>query len=422
MWPAAVSAPRLLLFALALAVPQPAHAHGGGPETRAIAVRPGHGQDLFVSATFGMLVSRDAGASWGWVCQQALGSGGFVPRSALWTAGGRLLAVTGPSLLVSADAGCSWERHPALEGPERGALDAVVPQAEPGTVYVLSADGVRRSADEARTFPRHAPAPEGLALGSLAVAPGAPERLYAAGVRGGAPALWRSRDGAQSGEVLAPAFLSAAGAALEGVGDLRLLAVSPADPEQVYARGVRGPEELLLRSTDGGASFRVQLTLGEPIEGLELSPDGRTVWLGSYSFLYRSRDGGLSFAQLQEPIVNACARLAGGGLLLGCGSEPDHGWSLGTSTDGGDSWRPLFRLAQLQQVAQCPASSPTAQQCTPLLPGLLNALRPVDGVPAAPPPAARGSGEGCASGGPAPALLPLLALAGLRARRRRGAH
>ena len=145
---AAVRAPARFVLLLALAAgasPGGARAHGSGPEVRSIAVRPGAAQDLFASGTFGMMVSRDAGASWGWVCQQALGSGGFVPRGVLWTGSGRLLAVTGPSLLVSPDAGCSWQRHAELEQPGRGALDVALAPSSPETVYVLSADGVRRS-------------------------------------------------------------------------------------------------------------------------------------------------------------------------------------------------------------------------------------------------------------------------------------
>jgi hypothetical protein len=202
------------------------------------------------------------------------------------------------------------------------------------------------------------------------------------------------------------------------VSGLQLLAVSPADPLLLYARAVRGPEELLLRSTDGGQSFGVQLALGEIIEGLELSPDGRTVWLGSYSLLHRSTDGGLTFAQLPEPIVNACARYDGR-RLLACGSEPDHGWSMGASTDGGERWTPLFTLGQLQQVApHCPASSATAQVCSPLLPGLLNALQP-GSSPAPPPAVPTPAGEGgCTSGAGEVGGLAGLALLGVLGRRK----
>jgi len=422
MPPASVSTPLRFVLLLALAAAAPALAHGTGPEVRSIAVRPGAAQDLFVNGTFGMMVSRDGGASWGWVCQQALGTGGFVPRGALWTGSGRLLAVTGPSLLVSPDGGCSWERHAELEQPERGALDVALSAAEPETVYVLSADGVRRSTDGARAFSRFLGVAPGLSLTSLEVAPAAPAHVYAAGLAEGAPALWRSRDGAQSGELLKPTF-----GALEGVSDLQLLAVSPADPLLLYARASRGPEELLLRSTDGGQSFRVALSPGELIEGLELSRDGGTLWLGSYAHLYRSTDAGLTFELLREPTVNACAR-HDGSRLLACGSEPDHGWSLGVSTDAGERWTPLFTLAQLQEVASCPASSPTAQVCGPLLPGLVNALGPPGSAPPLPAAPEEGEEGGCAAGGGS--ALPGLALAllvlgtarrrGVRARRRAG--
>ena len=410
----------LCTLALLLAgAPQHALAHGGGPETRSIAVRPGQPADLLVNSTFGLMVSHDAGASWGWVCQQALGTGGFVPRGVQWTGSGRLLAITGPSLVVSPDGGCSWSRHPELESAAQGALDLAVAPRAPETVYVLSADGVRRSTDGAQTFERFAPLPPGLTLSSLELAPSDAARVYAAGLQvetgtgRSVPALWRSQDGGGSWDVVLPDFGS-----LGEVSDLSLLGVSPADPALLYARAVRGPDELLLRSADGGRSFQRPLTLSEAIEGIEISPDGRTVWLGSFSYLYRSTDGGLTFTQLVEPTVNACARLDGS-RLLACGSEPTHGWSLGFSTDAGQSWTALFRLAQLQQVAQCPASSPTAQVCGPLMAGLRNALSPPgsDNAPPTPPPAPK---DGCAAGGGAlaPGLGLLLCAALRRARNR----
>ncbi|HET9450357.1 MAG TPA: MYXO-CTERM sorting domain-containing protein, partial [Aggregicoccus sp.] len=127
------------------------------------------------------------------------------------------------------------------------------------------------------------------------------------------------------------------------------------------------------------------------------------------------------FTLMREPTVNACAR-HDGSRLLACGSEPDHGWSLGFSTDAGEHWTPLFTLSQLRQVASCPASSPTAQVCTPLLPGLINALSPPGSTP--PPPASPAAREGgCAAvagGGALPVLGALLALALLRRRRKVG--
>src|SRR5689334_16048118 len=86
----------------------PASASGRPPVTSGIFFRPGDARSIFVRSTFGLLVSRDDGCSFRWVCEQAIGYGGqFDPKYAA-TADGTIFATTFTGLRVSRDGGCTW--------------------------------------------------------------------------------------------------------------------------------------------------------------------------------------------------------------------------------------------------------------------------------------------------------------------------
>ena len=66
-------------------------------------------RSLFVPVTFGLLISRDDGASWRWTCEDNIGySGTFDPTYAIED-DGTIWASTTHGLRVSRDGGCSFE-------------------------------------------------------------------------------------------------------------------------------------------------------------------------------------------------------------------------------------------------------------------------------------------------------------------------
>ncbi|MCI0670002.1 MAG: hypothetical protein L0Y64_06040, partial [Myxococcaceae bacterium] len=371
----------LLLCLVTLALPTTSRAHAGLPETTAVTVREGHPDDLLVRASFGALLSHDGGRTWGWVCPEVMGAAGAVPEHFLWHADGELLAAGGRVLIRSRDGGCSWEASPVFEDtwvrtlathpslPER-LFAATEEQGEPNEV--------RRSNDGGRTFPSVVLRREDAAFTSVLVAPGAPQRVYAAAQEetpGGGALVFRSNDGGETWSEHAHAAEALGGRALT------LLAVSPANADVLLARVRSEGPTRVVRSDDGGQSFTEVLALGnavldtqgtlgpDEVVGADLSANGQTAWVATWTGIYRSTDGGLTFARLGLPNGNGCARDVGG-RLYGCGSPWVHGWALATSTDSGDSWQPLLTFQDIQGVAACPADSPARRVCEPYYPNL----------------------------------------------------
>src|SRR4051812_34108880 len=96
------------LAAVMVLVPVVALANGRAPLTNGVHFQPGDNHTLYVATTFGLLISRDDGCSFRWVCEQNLGYGGtFDPKYRI-ARDGTIFATTYTGLRVSRDGGCSF--------------------------------------------------------------------------------------------------------------------------------------------------------------------------------------------------------------------------------------------------------------------------------------------------------------------------
>src|SRR5512135_3030485 len=83
-----------------------AHANGRPPAAIALHFSPSSDQELCLQVTFGMLESHDAGATWHWTCEDAIGYNGVYDPDYVISSSGALFA-TASGLQVRRDA-CSF--------------------------------------------------------------------------------------------------------------------------------------------------------------------------------------------------------------------------------------------------------------------------------------------------------------------------
>ena len=438
------------VLGLALA-PAPALGNGRPPLTNGVHFQPGDNHSIYVATTFGLLISRDDGCSFRWVCEDNMQYGGnFDPKYRI-AADGAIFATTYTGLRVSRDGGCSFatatSEAPAGDpGRIAGAWIDGIDIGPTGDVWVATSDSgkpndIYRSTDNGRTF-----APSGLQSPvvwwkSIRVAPTRAQRVYATGyqVAGTLP------DGGQSPPTTHLVISDDTGAhwqesPLTGVqfGAMPLvyvLGVDPSNPEALLMSSslANGPGDRLYRSIDGGLSWTDVLDTTSPIVDLEIEQSGsvRVATLNAQSFV--STDRGAAFSAMTGAPQLACIGQRSDGALFGCGAnwEPDF-MAVAKSTDGA-TWTKQFRFVELAGPVDCPVGTAERDTCGGQWPAqqekfgskapVCGAPPPADDIPPPPPRRAGGCCGAAAAPGELGALAVLAALCGgatLRRRRRLG--
>jgi hypothetical protein len=421
-----------------------ARANGRFPQAQAIESVPGSdGSTLFLRATFGILVSRDAGKTWRWICERALGyEGSWDPPIAV-SRDGRLWVGLERGLVSTLD-GCTIDTASELAGEQ--VKDLTVDVAG-DTVWALTGAPDKRGAIWRRspradggtggTWERMGLLPEGINPMTIEVAPSRSARLYVTGqpygtIRGW---LWRSDDGGKT--------ITGAKNDLANSGPFFIAAVDPKDPDRVLLRHLHSTGSLVLVTPDAGKTFREVLTMDSAMFGFAKSPDGLTYFAGSglpEHGVYRSTDRGEHFERVSTHGV-LCLHDAPGGRLFVCENPATLGGpGIGLSTDEGKSVAAIATFGDVKGPVQCDddAGAPRdagAGLCADAWPEMRASVLPRDAGARSRPDAgtrsdaagARRSSCGCSVlGAPRPpdlawlttGLLPLVVWG--RARRRRG--
>lgn len=372
------SAPALAaLVALAAgAHPAPARANGRYPLARYLAAGPPERPEvLALQATFGVVLSTDSGRSWRWVCEEALGfSGTFDPAIAV-TRGGAVVVGLPDGISVSRPDYCGFER-PAGAPPyqvvdlTRDPLGdfvaaALTPVGAPARVAFSNNQGASFLTGWTGSD---------VFIETLDVAPGAPARLYMTGYRtGGIAALLRSDDGGASFRETTRDF---------GAGyNAFIVAVQQGSPDVLLVRSdVSDGTSLLARSDDGGGTLRELVRTPSPMVGAAATPDGATLWVAGNrpgDGIQRSRDGGRVWETLPTPFTPLCLRYESG-VLYACADEARDGFALACSTDGGDTFVALLALEDIAGPAPCAPGTPVYDLCAPRWPSVRATLAASD--------------------------------------------
>ncbi len=386
-----------LAFSLALPVLDAAPralANGRFPQSSQIVFHPRDARVISARTTFGLVVTHDGGATWSWVCEEAL--------EFRRTEDPPIARMGDGSTLVSLFAGlhrgtpddCSFTKPDATLGAAV-VIDNCVDPSNVDRAYALTSSGGRenqpwRSDDDGATWtPVGAPFEASILFETIEVAPSAPSRLYLTGAvpptstAPRAPFVFRSSDGGLTWERFAFAL------ELTGVQrdkNIFISAVDPVDPDRVYLRVSGDPDDRLLVSDDGGATFREVLRM-PLLRGFARSDDGATVYAGSdVRGLHRSTDRGETFAPVSGGIERVNCLALRGDELWACGNDYVDGFTLGRSRDRGATFEPVLRFKFIAGVPECAPDSPVTALCGPRFPALRAMFDPggaVDaGVPA----------------------------------------
>ncbi|MBL8682003.1 MAG: hypothetical protein JNK05_22745 [Myxococcales bacterium] len=340
-----------------------ADANGRYPTAQFFALGEGAQRDrIAIVTTFGLVTSEDGGATWDWTCEEAVGfSGQYDPAVAI-TSDGTLVAGLPDGLSRTAQGNwCEWSR------PSTFSFEPVVDLSAVGASVVASltppaaTQFVSRSNDHGATWTRAWARAEFYAH-TIDLAPSRVERVYTTGwVRGARPALFRSDD---SGGTFVETTRDFAG------GYAAYIAwVDPLDPDALLVRADLDPEgALLLRSGDGGATFRTLFRGTSSLVGVTAAPGGRTLWVSTNAAadrIRRSTDGGESWSAVASDLRPRSMRFRDG-VLFATANEMNSGMSFACSRDGGDTFTPMLVLSRLRGPERCAATSVVRTRCAPL--------------------------------------------------------
>ncbi len=345
---------------------------------------------VVVRATYGLLVSRDDGSSWRWLCESALGvpSVSVEDPSVALTGSDALVVGLAEGLEVSQDAsagvagalGCNFA---CVGGPlaSKSIIDLAVTPGAPDTVLALSSSYVfddagaasldtrvwETSDDGAHWTQRGGALDPTVTVTTLDVAASDPARLYVSGTRGFGAArtasLFVSTDGGETWtERPVP---------IDPTTEVSIF-IGGVDPNVADTVYVRSSGVSRLRVTrDAGRSFQVPLTLTGQMLGFAIAPDGSKIYAGSV-------EDGLFVGATASPSASAGAGGDGGsgnfafrkvasihvqclatrGTELWACSDASSGFAVGVSTNDGSQFAPRLQLDGLASPIAC---APSAQ-------------------------------------------------------------
>jgi hypothetical protein len=352
-----------------------AAANGRFPQAQAFESVPGSdGSTLFLRATFGVLVSRDAGKTWHWVCERALGYDGQWDPPIAVTKDGRLWVGLERGLVSTVD-GCTVDTATELDGEQVKDL-TTDPKGE--TLWAITGAPDKRGAVWRRgtKWERMGFMPEGIHPMTIEVAPSRPSRIYVSGqpygtVRG---SLFRSDDGGKT--------FTEAKNELANTGPFFIAAVDPKDPNRVLLRHLHSAGSTVLVSPDGGKTLKEVLAMNSAMFGFAKNADGVTYYAGSgleKDGILRSTDRGEHFERVSDHGV-LCLHAAPSGALHICENTVALGGpAISVSHDQGKTVTGVVTFAEVKGPVACDAAADAAAGlCADAWPDTLASFLPSD--------------------------------------------
>jgi uncharacterized protein (TIGR03382 family) len=351
-------------------------ANGRNPATSTINFRRGMESHVINGMTFGVVISKDNGATWTWQCEDAVGYGGMYDPDYAITNSGALFATTFDGLKVNRD-GCVYTGSVlSPEGSDPIRFFSAVTVASDGAIYASSVDmtdgKIYKSTDDGATFPQAVLPPGTLPNDwwqSLETAPSDPDTVYLSGYRAAGQGrvffLFKSTDG---GQTFAP--MPQTGISTTPNSTIEFVGIGRTDPDLIYARVTLSQDligDAIYRSTNGGTSWTKILELDAAISFV-LRGNGQLVAgtqvMGSFS----SDDQGLNWTPLvNPPKINCLAENSAGEVWActqnyGTPQEPGDGFGIMKTTDLA-TWTGVLKYQDLREPEPCPVGTVQRDKC-----------------------------------------------------------
>ncbi len=373
-----------------------AFANGRFPSAGHVEVDPADPAHVVLRATYGLVVTRDGGSKWNWICEGAMSYSGIWDPPVGITAGGSVLVGLPDGLSVSTPDGCNFKRANALEG--KLVTDLAVDKKNPARAVVLTSIPLGMAFDTRLYLTEDGGAsfvqvgnvfPDNLRGLTVDLAPSDPDVIYVSGVLVGPVPLGVVLHSSDGG-------ISYVMSLVPGSDEDRapfIGAVDPHDANRVYVRNDGLPGQLLV-SDDAGTTWQTIFSGEGSLLGFALSPDGKTLVVGGEKDgVWRSPVPNWAFEQTST-LHARCLRWADAGIYA-CTEQVLEGYAVGFSVTNGSTFGPLSKLSDLCGPVDCPASSVTASVCTPQWPALQDTLNATSCLETG----SSGSGAGGAGGG-----------------------
>lgn len=344
------------LAAALLVAPATARANGAFPDSFAVFAPPERPGYVLLATNFGLIVSLDDGATWSYLCEQAIAPNAF--NYQLGPAPDHLLlAASFEGLAVSRDDGCTWTTTaPGLEGLE--VTDAFPDPTDPAHVLAIgrartatASFTLFRSRDGARSFTEEVlVAPAGVTLQSVELSRVDPRKLVVTAWAGfpPSPSIFTSTaSGDRFREVDASPWLGAHLAAIA--------AIDPVLEDTLYLRVYSTSEtgDSLALSEDLGLTSRRVLDLEGRMTSFARLAGGRLVVGSSIGPPMTSTDRGETFAAWSAaPSLRGLAERAG--VLYAAADIVVDGMVVAVSRDDGTTFAPLLAIEDLDRIMDCP--------------------------------------------------------------------
>lgn len=392
-----------VLSVLLLVPPARVCANGRFPASNQISFHPLDNNALVARTTFGLLVTRDGGAHFNWVCEQLLLTRMLEDPAILMMGDGSTLVSQFAGQRRGASDDCSWD-FVSEELTNRVVIDNVGDPSNPAAAWIVTSDGARANAvwhttDNGVSWTKISEDFEDVLFETIEVAPSNTSRLYLTGAvppttsSPRQPFVYRSDNGGETWERFPYNLETGSQTDL----NIYLAAVDPANPDRVLMRVRGAPDDKLVVSDNGGESFHKVVSFAGML-GFARSEDGQRVWVGgdlgeSEPGLYVSEDRGEGFDPVLATVhlpeggtesisVRASCLAVRGNELWACGNNFSDKFTLGVSTDNGASFTPVLRFAEVgPPPPTCASTTDVQSTCGPLYPALMTLLSIDGGVP-----------------------------------------